>query len=37
MADRTAAAGTWCSATVLTPQGYAGVKVHSWQFGGRPS
>jgi hypothetical protein len=22
---------------VLTPQRYAGIEVHSWQFGGRPS
>jgi uncharacterized protein YciI len=22
---------------ILTPGGYAGVEVHSWQFGGRPS
>lgn len=23
--------------TILTPDRYAGIEVHSWQFGGRPS
>jgi uncharacterized protein YciI len=22
---------------ILTPDGYAGIEVHNWQFGGRPS
>jgi len=23
--------------TILTPDGYAGIEVHNWQFGGRPT
>jgi hypothetical protein len=31
------APGPWTARAILTQDRYAGIEVHSWQFGGRPS